>query len=72
MTSINQLNQVLGISNKPVKIQNNIRATAIQVINKKFSVYSGVNDDMIEKQRTEFDKRFFEYFIQRKYLNKLK
>ena len=43
MTSINQLNQVLGISNKPVKIQNNIRATAIQVINKKFSVYSGVN-----------------------------
>jgi len=72
MTNINEMNQVLGISNKPTKVQNNIRSTTIQIINKKFSVFSGLSDDLIEKQRTEFDKRFFEYFIQKKYLNKLK
>lgn len=71
MTSISQINHVLGISNKPVKIQNNIRATTIQGINKKFFVFSGINDDLINKQRTEFDKRFFEYSIQRKYLQKI-
>ncbi len=72
MTTITQVNQVLGISNKSLKIQNNIRAATIQIINKKFMVYTSSNDDLIERQRTEFDKRFFEYFIQRKYLGKVK
>ncbi len=35
-------------------------------------VYSGTADELIERQRTEFDKRFFEYSIQRKYLGKVK
>jgi hypothetical protein len=72
MTSVTQVNQVLGVTNKPLKIQNNIRAATIQLINKKFMVYSGTADELIEKQRTEFDKRFFEYSIQRKYLGKVK
>jgi hypothetical protein len=72
MTTVTQVNQVLGVTNKPLKIQNNIRAATIQLINKKFMVYSGTADELIEKQRTEFDKRFFEYSIQRKYLGKVK
>ena len=72
MTTVTQVNQVLGITNKPLKIQNNIRAATILLINKKFMVYSGTADELIEKQRTEFDKRFFEYSIQRKYLGKVK
>jgi hypothetical protein len=72
MTTVTQVNQVLGIINKPLKIQNNIRAANIQLINKKFMMYSGTADELIEKQRTEFDKRFFEYSIQRKYLGKVK
>ncbi|MEI8074504.1 MAG: hypothetical protein WCH78_07120 [Bacteroidota bacterium] len=72
MTTVTQVNQVLGITNKPLKIQNNIRAATIQLINKKFMMYSGTADELIEKQRTEFDKRFFEYSIQRKYLGKVK
>lgn len=72
MTTVTQVNQVLGITNKPLKIQNNIRAATIQLINKKFMIYSGTTDELIEKQRTEFDKRFFEYSIQRKYLGKVK
>ena len=72
MTSVNQLNQVLGVSKKPVKIQNNIRFNTYLMINKKFMVYSGVADDLVEKQRTELDKRFFEYSIAKKYLHKIK
>lgn len=72
MTTVTQMNQVLGIANKDTKIQNNIRSNTIQSINKKFNLYSALPDELIEKQRTEFDKRFFEYQIQRKYLNKVK
>jgi hypothetical protein len=72
MTSVIQVNEVIGISKKDVKAQNNIRAAALQMINNKFAVYSGLQDDLIMKQRTAFDKRFFEYFIHTKFLNKLK
>lgn len=72
MTSVNQMNQVLGLGKKPVKIQNNLRAAAVLMINKKFKAYSGYPDDLLEKHRTEFDKRFFEYNILRKYLSKIR
>lgn len=71
ITSVTQSNHVLGITGKPLKIQNNIRAACIQSINKKFTLFSGIVDDLIEKQRTDFDKRFFEYKIQKKYLKKI-
>ena len=72
MTSVNSVNEVLGIARKDVKSQNNIRAAALQMINHKFIAYSGLNDELILKQRTEFDKRFFEYFIHTKYVQKVK
>jgi hypothetical protein len=72
MTSVSQMNDVLGVQKKQLKIQNNIRAANILLINKKFMVYSGCNDELIIKERTEFDKRFFEYAIHKKYLQKLK
>ena len=72
MTSVNQMNQVLGLGKKPVKIQNNLRAAAVLMINKKFKAYSDFPDDLLEKHRTEFDKRFFEYNILRKYLSKIR
>lgn len=72
MTSVIQMNQVMELEKKPIKIQNNLRAAMVQMINKKFMVYSGTQDELLEKRRTEFDKRFFEYTIQRKYLSKIK
>ena len=72
MTSVNQMNKVLGLAKKQIKIQNNLRASAVLMINKKFKAYSGLPDELVEKQRTEFDKRFFEYSIQRKYLSKVR
>jgi hypothetical protein len=72
MTSVNQMNQVMGIEKKPIKIQNNLRAAMVLMINKKFMVYSGTQDELLEKRRTQFDKRFFEYTVQRKFLSKIK
>jgi hypothetical protein len=72
MTSVIQMNQVMELEKKPIKIQNNLRAAMVLMINKKFMVYSGTQDELFEKRRTEFDKRFFEYTIQRKYLSKIK
>jgi hypothetical protein len=72
MTSVLQVNEVLGIARKDVKSQNNIRASTLQMINHKFIAYSGLNDELIMKQRTAFDKRFFEYFIHAKYIHKVK
>lgn len=72
MSTPNQMNQVLGIAKKTSKIQNNIRASHIQLINQKFMVYSGINDPLIVKERTEFDKRFFEFAIDPRYLVKVK
>jgi len=71
MTSVGNINHALGIAQKPLKIQNNIRAINILMVNKKFMVFSACNDELILKERTEFDKRIFEYTIQKKYLHKV-
>jgi hypothetical protein len=71
-TSVNQINHAIGLSKKETRIQNNIRAATILLINKKFKVFSGIQDDLIQKERTEFDKRFFEYYIPKKYIAKIK
>jgi hypothetical protein len=68
-TSIDELNKILSIEDRPMKIQNNIRAEAILTLNKKFSTYLTTNDFLVERIRSDFDKRFFEYRLNRKYLN---
>jgi hypothetical protein len=71
MTSVEELNNILGLKNKSYKIQNNIRAEVINTINKKFKILTNLNDLLIERKRTEFDKRYFEYFINKKYISKI-
>ncbi|MFN6321153.1 MAG: hypothetical protein ACK4YE_06320, partial [Bacteroidota bacterium] len=68
-TSIEELNKILGIEDRPMKIQNNIRAEAILTLNKKFSTYLTTNDFLVERIRSDFDKRFFEYKLNKKYVN---
>ncbi len=71
MTGVLQVNEVLGLARKDVKVQNNIRSTTIQTINLKFRTFSGLQDDLIQKQRTNFDKRFYEYYIHQRFLAKV-
>jgi hypothetical protein len=66
-TTTTELNNQLGIQKRPIKIQNNLRATLIGDINKKFNLTTTANEELIERVRSEFDKRFFEYKLNRRY-----
>jgi hypothetical protein len=69
-TTVSQLNKILGTDKKPFKIQNNIRGEALSLINQKFMAFASSSNSLIERQRSEFDKRHVEYFINEKYIKK--
>jgi hypothetical protein len=71
-TTIDQINHALGAKNKDATIQNKLRSDCLQMINKKFGVYASTNDALVERERTEFDKRVYQYQINKRYLKKLK
>lgn len=62
-TSVNQINKILGTERKTGKVQNNIRGDIILELNNKFKVYTLLNDNVVERKKSEFDKRHIEYFI---------
>ena len=62
-TSIEELNKALGVSKKNNEIQKKQRSDIITAINKRYSYIKRSQQELIEKKRTEFDKRSFEYFI---------
>lgn len=66
-----EMNQVLSLAKRPYKIRNNVRADVLKSINKKFSNYFGVDDILVLRLKSEFDKRFFEYFINERYSSKI-
>lgn len=70
-TSVTQINRVLGTEKKNDKIQNNIRGEMILALNNKFKIYSLLNDDLIERKKSSFDKRHIEYFISDKMIHKI-
>ncbi len=62
-TSIEETNKMLGVKNRDTDIQKKVRHEIISSINKKFSFVTKSEKELIEKRRTEFDRRSFEYFI---------
>ena len=70
-TSVNQINRILGTDKKNDKIQNNIRGELILELNNKFKIYSLLNDDLIERKKSSFDKRHIEYDISDKIIHKI-
>ena len=68
-TSIEELNKALGVSKKNNEIQKKQRSDIITSINKKYFYIKQSKQELIEKNRTEFDKRSFEYFIDPSRLN---
>jgi hypothetical protein len=70
-TTTNQLNKLMGTDKKEFKVQNNIRSEMILNINKKFKLFSTTNDELIERERAEVDKRFMEYNLNKLYIKKL-
>jgi len=63
-TSIEELNKILGVTQKNIEIQKKQRSDTIISINKKYSLITGKKHTIIERKKTELDKRSFEYFIE--------
>lgn len=62
-TSIEEVNKALGVSKKNLETQKKQRSDIITSINRKYAYCKRTQQELIEKRRTEFDKRSFEYFI---------
>lgn len=68
-TGIDEINKALGVGKKNAEIQKKQRSDIITSVNKKYSYIKRGQQELIEKRRTEFDKRSFEYFIDPAKLN---
>jgi hypothetical protein len=63
---------VLGLSKKSSEIQKKQRSDIILSINKKFTFITKNGEPIIQKRRTDIDKRAFEYFLEYSRLKELK
>lgn len=69
LTTIEEINKLLGTIHKSIDIQKRVRGEMINSINQKISIITKVKRPIIDKQRSEFDKRSFEYFIKSENFN---
>ena len=72
LTSIEEINKVIGAAQRSPEIQKRLRSDLIISINEKLSILTKSKKLVIEKQRSEFDKRSFEYFILPEYMELVK
>ena len=61
--SIAEVNDLLGLTKKPISIQKKNRNDVILKINNKYKMMSMSKEDLIIRKRDENDKRSFIYFI---------
>jgi hypothetical protein len=62
---INEVNYVLGLKHKNTGLQKKVRSDTFNSINEKFKYISKSDDALIQSIRSELDKRYFEYFIEK-------
>ena len=62
-TTIDEQNKILGLTKKNAEIQKKQRSDIIITINRKYAFITQKEVPLIQKKRTEFDKRTYEYFI---------
>ena len=61
--TVDELNACLGIKKKTIEIQKRVRTEAINRINHKFNVNFNQETTFIERTRSNEDRRFFNYII---------
>jgi hypothetical protein len=61
--NIDELNYVLGVKDKNTGLQKKVRSEVIHGINEKFRYMTGLENSLIYSERSDADKRYFEYFI---------
>lgn len=64
-TSIEAINHILGIGKKPHDLQKKHRSDTQSSINNKYRYATGRTENLLVSKRTEYDKRSFEYFIEK-------
>lgn len=72
MVTIDQLNKILGVSMKNSDVQKRSRSDMINSTNQKLALILEDPRPAIIKQRSEFDKRSFEYTIDQDLIEKIK
>jgi hypothetical protein len=63
IASVDELNKILGLTNKSEAVQKKNRNELIHSINQKWMAHSGGTQLLIDRKRSEFDKRSMEYFL---------
>ena len=63
LTTIEEINKVIGASQRNSEVQKRLRSDIIGAVNDKLEIVSESKYNIIDKQRSDFDKRSFEYFI---------
>lgn len=71
-TTVPELNRILGLADKNEAVQKKNRSEKINRINEKWKQHSGEENLLIQRRRSEFDKRNFEYYIEKTLFSKLK
>ena len=68
LTTIEEINKVIGACSRSAEIQKRMRSDLIGSINQKMGLLTRDKKPVIDKQRSEFDKRSFEYFIRNEHM----
>lgn len=71
-TSTEEQNKVLGLVKKSPEIQKKQRSDIIIDINRKYAFFSKSKTPIIQKERTEFDRRAYQYFIDHERLEEIR
>jgi hypothetical protein len=69
--SVEDINAMLGIGRKTIEVQKKIRTEAISRVNHKFKVLTGEDLLLVERIRSEEDRRYQKYMIRNENMKKL-
>jgi hypothetical protein len=69
--SVEDINAMLGIGKKTIEVQKKIRTEAISRVNHKFKVLTGEDLLLVERIRSEEDRRYQKYMIRKENMEKL-
>ncbi len=70
--TVEELNNSLGLGKKSIEIQKKVRTESINRLNHKFKILFNSESDLIERIRSEEDRRYYIYFINNKNANLFK
>lgn len=70
-TSIDEINTILGCNNKSIEVQKRLRSDTMNAINQKLCMTLLIDYNIIQRKRSEFDGRSFEYYLEEKSLQQI-